>query len=108
SSGTVVVSAIGRVYPGSDPAAFESCSAFAPPALTSPTPPLPRGEEGIKKKLSWSFSPLSLGERGVGGVRGPAARSERPKILPGEDVQGAFGPLLCVHRSHLLAWRSPS
>jgi hypothetical protein len=45
-------------------------SVVAPPALTSPTPPLPEGEEGIKKKLSWSFSPLSLGERGAGGGEG--------------------------------------
>src|SRR5262245_20431156 len=39
----------------------------APPALTSPTPPLPEGEEGIKKKLSLVFLPsLPRGERGRG------------------------------------------
>src|SRR5262245_67568 len=49
--------------------AIVACSfrVVAPPALTSPTPPLPEGEEGIKKKLSLVFLPsLPRGERGRG------------------------------------------
>src|SRR6185295_4909014 len=54
--------------------------------LTSPTPPLPWGEEGIKKKLFWSFSPLSLGERGAGGVRGGGVAALKGKATAGSEI----------------------
>jgi hypothetical protein len=58
-----------RIPEGSiaDPAVAFTLSVAAPAALTSPTPPLPEGEEGIKKKLSLVFLPsLPRGERGRG------------------------------------------
>jgi hypothetical protein len=61
-----------------------------PSPLTSPTPPLPEGEEGRKKALSeLPFSPLSLGERegrgseGSGGVTmlQPSKSAESGRIV---------------------------
>src|SRR6185295_3460237 len=100
---------------------FQRCRAGAP-HLPYPSSPLGRG--GNKKEAFLGLSPLSLGERGAGGVRGrrrgdaekkatvgsagvqrssPGRMPSPQKILPREDGQGAFGPLLCVHRPHLLA-----
>jgi glycosyltransferase involved in cell wall biosynthesis len=48
---------------------------LASEALASPTTPLPEGGEGKEKTYgSQSFSPLSLGERGAGGVRASKGR----------------------------------
>src|SRR5262245_18116503 len=59
-----------------------SFRAAPPPALTSPTPPLPKGEEGIKKKLSSVFLPsLPRGERG----RGSEGRRRGDPELKGND-----------------------
>src|SRR6185295_6813632 len=71
----------------------QSFNVAAPAPLTSPTPPLPKGEEGIKKKLSLVFLPsLPRGERGRGseGAAGAATLKLKATGGIGDRIHGDF------------------
>src|SRR5262245_24209103 len=92
------IAAAGNQVP--DPAVAFVFSIAAPPAPTPPTPPLPGGKEGKKRSFLWSFPPLSLGERGAGGVR--AAGAVTLKQRRQRDRRSEFTATLtepCPHRA---------
>src|SRR6185295_12465515 len=83
---------------------FRGCRAAGP--LTSPTPPLPWGEEGIKKKISFRsfFLPsLPRGERGRGSEGAGGAATLKTEAAVGSEREAwlAAGGRIAYPTSHV-------